>query len=111
MLSHKHVKLVSFLQSYTFSLLQHKIGKTSVVAHALSSTYHLLITMINGVVWFEEMKGEYAADPSFNKIIEALNNLVNPGKSPSRDYLLAHGFLCRGGPTLYSLEILKRKFD
>ena len=54
-LSHKHVKWASFLQAYTF-VVQHRSGKTNVVADALSRRPHLLVVMSSVLIGFEEMK-------------------------------------------------------
>ena len=47
----------------------------NVVADALSSRCHLLVTMKNDVVRFESLKEAYKGDAFFSKVIECIINL------------------------------------
>ena len=94
-LSHKHAKWASFLQAYTF-VVQHRSGKTNVVADALSRRRHLLVVMSNVLIGFEEMKTEYSSDPYFGQIIAILSGQGQADSHSIKEFHLLDGFLFKG---------------
>ena len=75
--------------------MQHRSGKTIVVANALSMRWNLMVVS-NALVGFEEMQVEYSIHPYFDNIIVTMS-----GKDPTNlhsfeHFLLVYGFSFQG---------------
>ncbi|XP_071933133.1 uncharacterized protein [Coffea arabica] len=92
-LSKRHARWVAFIDSFVF-VIQYKVGKTNVVADALSRRYTLITTLDTKLLGFEFIKDLYAADLDFGEIFTTLPRVTREHYSMSQGFLYYKGKLC-----------------
>ena len=88
-ISSKHARWVEFIQSFNF-VAKHKIGKTNIVADALSRRAHLLAISDAKILGFEMIKEQYHTDPDFSTLYQQCN------QQPQGLFNIQQGFLFKG---------------
>ncbi|XP_071917089.1 uncharacterized protein [Coffea arabica] len=92
-LSKRHARWVAFIDSFAF-VIKYKVGKTNVVADALSRRYTLITTLDTKLLGFEFIKDLYAADLDFGEIFTTLPRVTCEHYSMSQGFLYYKGKLC-----------------
>ncbi|XP_071924785.1 uncharacterized protein [Coffea arabica] len=92
-LSKRHARWVAFIDSFVF-VIKYKVGKTNVVADALSRRYTLITTLDTKLLGFEFIKDLYAADLDFGEIFTTLPRVTREHYSMSQGFLYYKGKLC-----------------
>ncbi|XP_071924863.1 uncharacterized protein [Coffea arabica] len=92
-LSKWHARWVAFIDSFVF-VIKYKVGKTNVVADALSRRYTLITTLDAKLLGFEFIKDLYAADLDFGEIFTTLPRVTREHYSMSQGFLYYKGKLC-----------------
>ncbi|XP_071918726.1 uncharacterized protein [Coffea arabica] len=85
-LSKRHARWITFIDSFTF-VIKYRIGKTNVVADALSRRYALITTLDAKLLGFEFLKDLYATDSDFGEIFVSLP------RHSHEHYFISQGFL------------------
>nr|XP_027062823.1 uncharacterized protein LOC113689219 [Coffea arabica] len=92
-LSKRHARWVAFIDSFVF-VIKYKVGKTNVVADALSRRYTLITTLDTKLLGFEFIKDLYTADLDFGEIFTTLPRVTREHYSMSQGFLYYKGKLC-----------------
>ena len=82
----RYARWIAFIDTFAF-VIKYKIGKSNVVADALSRQYTLLTTLDAKLLGFEFLKDLYATDPDFGGIFTSLP------RDTREHYFIAQGFL------------------
>ncbi|XP_071933094.1 uncharacterized protein [Coffea arabica] len=80
--SKRHARWVAFIDSFVF-VIKYKVGKTNVVADALSRRYTLITTLDTKLLDFEFIKDLYTADLDFGEIFTTLPRVTREHYSMS----------------------------
>ncbi|CAI8596365.1 unnamed protein product [Vicia faba] len=85
-LNKRHAKWIEFLEQF-FYVIQHKKGKSNVVADALSSLHALLSTLETKVSGLQHIKDLYASDSEFSSKFFSCEHAAQNGYSKYNGYL------------------------
>lgn len=95
-LSHRHVKWVEYLQSYTFTL-KHKKGQCNKVVDALSRRLLIVQEVQVQSIGIDCFKTMYSDDDDFADIYKVCSDFENHFHHEYADYTLQNGLLFKSG--------------
>ena len=88
-LSSRHARWVEYMQTFDFAT-KYKIGKTNIIADALSRKYSILGKVGSRILGFEFIKEQYSACPDFAEIYQSCKD------KPQGLFSIYQGFLFKG---------------
>ena len=94
-LNNRHMKLVKFLQNYTF-VMKHNLRNTNKVTDVLGQRVALLGMMTIQSTRLDSMKADYEVNRYSNKAWKELREPCSFYKNPYMDYFIQESYLFRG---------------